>query len=56
MKTIIFYDDKTSETFEGDQNPHEICAIQSITLVVVYNDDNEIVNCYNPNDTDTFLF
>ncbi len=49
MKTIIFYDDKTCETFEGDKNPYRVCAIQSIMLVVVYN-DNQIINCYNPND------
>jgi hypothetical protein len=50
MKTKIIYTNGDSEIFEGEIIPSQVCALSSIKWVIVYNDDNVIMNMYNPND------
>ena len=50
--TTIFFNNKRSIVLFGNVNPHTVCDVSDMIMimVVVKNDEGNITNCYNPND------
>jgi hypothetical protein len=49
MYYIIFYTNGDCEKYEGEFKYYSCCS-SSIKMIVEYNDFDEIINCFNPND------